>query len=219
MVTKLNEQLVQIPINSHSLEGILSLRNRAQAIVIFAHGSGSSRLSRRNRFVAEVLSGAGVDTLLFDLLTREEDLVYENRFDIELLKNRLRTATKWVQEDARTRGYRIGYFGASTGAAAALWAAAELGGEIGAIVSRGGRPDLARPYLSRVTAPTQLIVGGLDEVVIELNRLAYDLLRCEKDLAIIPGASHLFEEPGKLDQVAQLASAWFRKHLNPAAAK
>lgn len=216
MVTKIHEQLVHIPIDSQSLEGMLSLRNRAQAIVIFAHGSGSSRLSRRNRFVAEVLSGAGVDTLLFDLLTKEEDMVYENRFDIKLLKERLVTATKWVREEPRTKGCRIGYFGASTGAAAALWAAAELGDEIGAVVSRGGRPDLARPYLSRVKAPTELIVGGLDEVVIELNRVAFDLLRCKKDLAIIPGASHLFEEPGKLDEVAQLAAAWFREHLNPA---
>lgn len=216
MVTKIHDQLVHIPIDSQSLEGMLSLRNRAQAIVIFAHGSGSSRLSRRNRFVAEVLSGAGVDTLLFDLLTKEEDMVYENRFDIKLLKERLVTATKWVREEPRTKGYRIGYFGASTGAAAALWAAAELGDEIGAVVSRGGRPDLARPYLSRVKAPTELIVGGLDEVVIELNRVAFDLLRCKKDLAIIPGASHLFEEPGKLDEVAQLAAAWFREHLNPA---
>jgi len=216
MVTKIHEEPVHIPLDSGSLEGILSLRNKAQAIVIFAHGSGSSRLSKRNRYVAEVLSGAGLDTLLFDLLTKEEDLVYENRFDIKLLKDRLILATKWVRENPQTKTFRMGYFGASTGAAAALWAAAELGAKIGAVVSRGGRPDLAKPYLSRIKAPTLLIVGGLDDVVIPLNKMAYDLLAGEKDLAIIPGASHLFEESGKLDEVASLAADWFKKYLQPA---
>jgi len=216
VVTKIHEEEVRIPIDSGYLEGTLSLRNKAQAIVIFAHGSGSSRFSKRNKYVAEVLSGAGVDTLLFDLLTKEEDMVYENRFDIKLLKDRLKAATKWVRENPAIKKFRIGYFGASTGAPAALWAAAELGKDIGAVVSRGGRPDLAKPYLSRVKAPTLLIVGSLDDVVIPLNRMAYELLGGEKELAIIPGASHLFEEPGKLDEVARLAADWFRKHLQPA---
>jgi putative phosphoribosyl transferase len=216
VVTKIHEEEIRIPIDSEFIEGTLSLRNKGQAIVIFAHGSGSSRFSKRNKYVAEVLSSAGVDTLLFDLLTKEEDAVYENRFDIKLLTERLKMATRWVREDPRTKTFRIGYFGASTGAAAALWAAAELGDEIAAIVSRGGRPDLAKPHISRVKAPTLLIVGGLDDVVIELNKMAYALLTGEKDLVIIPGASHLFEEAGKLDEVARFAADWFRKYLQPA---
>ncbi len=210
-------ELITIPAQRAGLEGELILPEKASSVVLFAHGSGSSRFSPRNTYVASVLQQAGIGTLLFDLLTREEDRDYETRFDIGLLTRRLLSAAAWVRQDARTRTLGIGYFGASTGAAAALQAAAETGADISAVVSRGGRPDLAGPAaLTKVTAPTLLIVGGHDEAVIELNREAYALMRCEKELVIIPGATHLFEEPGTLEQAAHAAAGWFTRH--PAAA-
>jgi putative phosphoribosyl transferase len=197
-----------------SLDGELTLPAGTRSIVLFAHGSGSSRFSPRNTYVASVLHQAGIGTLLFDLLTHNEDQNYEMRFDITLLTNRLLEATSWVTQDIRTNTFNIGYFGASTGAAAALQAAAKNGQRISAIVSRGGRPDLAGiSALHKVIAPTLLIVGGNDDVVIELNRTAYEQLGCEKELAIIPGATHLFEEPGTLEKVAQAATKWFLHYL------
>ncbi|MEM4312406.1 MAG: alpha/beta hydrolase [Nitrososphaerales archaeon] len=207
-----NEKLVKIPINSFKLEGILNLPERAKGIVIFAHGSGSSRFSLRNSFVARVLQNANFGTLLFDLLTREEDRIYENRFDINLLTQRLMIATKWVKNYPETKDMKIGYFGASTGAAAALQADAEMC-SASAIVSRGGRPDLAENYLSKVKAPTLLIVGEYDDIVLELNRRAYNKILTEKKLVIIPKATHLFEEPGALEEVARLAREWFSNYL------
>jgi putative phosphoribosyl transferase len=206
---------VRIPVDAVQLEGTLGIPSRAQGVVLFAHGSGSSRFSPRNNFVAEVLRGAGVGTLLIDLLTEEEDTTYETRFDIGLLTERLVAATRWLMKQPETQTLAIGYFGASTGAAAALQAAAQLGRIIGAVVSRGGRPDLARPILSRVQAPTLLIVGGDDLLVIDLNREASDLITAEKELVIVPGASHLFEEPGTLEEVARLAAQWFKRYLSP----
>jgi pimeloyl-ACP methyl ester carboxylesterase len=198
-----------------ALEGDLAVPEHARGIVLFAHGSGSSRRSPRNQFVARVLREAGLGTLLFDLLTQREDAVYETRFNIDLLAQRLAAATAWMTAQPVAASLGVGYFGASTGAAAALIAAAELGPSIGAVVSRGGRPDLAEAALDRVTAPTLLIVGGLDDVVIDLNRQAYAGLRCEKRLVIVPGATHLFEEPGTLDEVARLAAEWFVQWLRP----
>lgn len=209
------EHLVHIPIGSVRLEGALAIPARAMGLVLFAHGSGSSRHSPRNNFVAQVLRSGGLGTLLFDLLTEEEDAVYRTRFDIRLLTERLVEATRWVMDQPEARGLRIGYFGASTGAAAALEAAAILGEKVGAVVSRGGRPDLAQASLPLVSAPTLLIVGGLDHVVIQLNQQAYNQLKAEKELTIIPGATHLFEEPGALEKVAQLALQWFQRHLPP----
>ena len=189
------------------------------ALVLFAHGSGSSRHSPRNQFVARTLNRAGLGTFLFDLLTPEEEAldIYtrEHRFNIGLLAERLVAATKWAPQQEETRDLHIGYFGSSTGGAAALVAAAELPPDIGAVVSRGGRPDLAGDALPRVQAPTLLIVGGNDEVVIDLNEMARDQMRCEVKLEIIPGATHLFEESGTLEQVAKLASDWFSLHLGP----
>ncbi len=208
-----SSHLVHIPADSVFLEGDLDAPRDVQALVIFAHGSGSSRHSRRNIYVAEVLREAGLGTLLFDLLTREEDTIYENRFDIPLLARRLTAATLWIKEQLQPKKLKIGYFGASTGAAAALIASAEPAVEVSAIVSRGGRPDLAEKTLEHVNAPTLLIVGGDDHIVIQLNQLAYKLIKVEKELRIIPGASHLFEEPGALEQVARLAAEWFKKHL------
>ncbi len=207
------DQVVRIPANDINLEGALVIPSRARGIVLFAHGSGSSRHSPRNNFVAQVLHKAGMATLLMDLLSREEDSVYQNRFDIDLLTWRLERATQWVMEQPRSENLVIGYFGASTGAAAALQAAATFGPVIGAVVSRGGRPDLAMPALDRVQSPTLLIVGGLDDVVIDLNRKAYRKLTSEKHLAIVPGATHLFEEPGTLEEAARLAADWFERHL------
>ncbi len=195
------------------LEGLLGVPDGATSLIVFAHGSGSSRLSPRNNHVAEALRGAGHATLLFDLLTEHEARDRACVFDIELLATRLVMATEWVQSDARTRGLQIGYFGASTGAAAALVADSLAGGSAAAVVSRGGRPDLAGDALSRVTAPTRLLVGSLDVGVVELNQAAFESLRCERDLQIVPGASHLFEEPGTLDQVIKLACDWFDRHL------
>ncbi|MEX2164997.1 MAG: alpha/beta family hydrolase [Sulfuricaulis sp.] len=194
-------------------EGMLALPSGAKGIVLFAHGSGSGRLSPRNNYVAGVLREHGVATLLFDLLTEAEDRIYENRFDIDLLTRRLLLATQWAGQQAATRELVIGYFGASTGAAAALKAAANLEPKIRAVVSRGGRPDLALDELPHVQAPTLLIVGGNDTAVIDLNRTAYRELRAEKELKIIPGATHLFEEPGTLEQVATAAARWFERHL------
>ncbi len=211
--TRNSESLVRIPVGSVKLEGTLSIPDGAEALVLFAHGGGSSRLSPRNNYVAQVLRKAGLATLLFDLLTEQEDRIYENRFDIPLIAKRLMSATQWIKTHSETEGMRIGYFGASTGAAAALQAAAEAGQDIGAIVSRGGRPDLAEPYLPSVHAPTLLIVGERDDVVIKLNKEAFQRITAEKDLVIVPGASHLFEEPGKLEDVARLATNWFTKYL------
>jgi len=208
-----SSQLVHIPADSVILEGVLDVPHDAQALVIFAHGSGSSRHSKRNKYVAQVLCKVGLGTLLFDLLTKDEDIIYENRFDIPLLANRLTAATRWIKKQQQTKDLKIGYFGASTGAAAALIAASGPGPEIGAIVSRGGRPDLAEKALKHVKAPTLLIVGGDDYIVIQLNQQAYNVIKAEKELQIIPGASHLFEEPGTLEEVARLAAEWFRKHL------
>lgn len=204
---------VRLTAGTITLEGDMNIPEGAQTIVVFAHGSGSSRLSSRNRFVARVLNDAGIGTLLFDLLTREEDTIYENRFDIDLLTDRLKAATGWLKAQPQTSNLRIGYFGASTGAAAALRAAADLGDEIRAIVSRGGRPDMAGKALELVKIPTLLIVGGNDDVVIEINEKAYRMIKAEKELKIIPGATHLFEEPGTLEEVAEEAAEWFKKHL------
>jgi putative phosphoribosyl transferase len=209
-----HERAVTIPMDAAIHQGVLGVPTAAKGLVLFAHGSGSGRLSPRNNYVARTLRDKGVGTLLFDLLTEAEDRIYDNRFDIDLLTHRLLLATQWVGQQAATRGLKLGYFGASTGAAAALRAAAALGPEIGAVVSRGGRPDLALADLARVQAPTLLIVGGNDAVVIELNRAAYRELCGEKELKIIPGATHLFEEPGTLEQVAEAAADWFRRHLN-----
>lgn len=208
---------VQIPAGRAILSGSLTIPEKAMAVVLFAHGSGSSRHSPRNQLVARTLNIAGLGTLLFDLLTPEEEALdlytREHRFNIGLLAERLVHATNWATQQDRTRDLRIGYFGSSTGGAAALAAAAQLPNETAAVVSRGGRPDLAGNALSRVHAPTLLIVGGNDDTVIELNEMARDQMRCEVRLAIVPGATHLFEEPGALEQVAKLASEWFIAHL------
>jgi dienelactone hydrolase len=207
------DRLTHIPVNGVNLEGALVIPKGAHGIVLFVHGSGSSRYSRRNNFVARMLRNAGFGTLLMDLLTRQEDAFYQTRFDIDLLTWRLERATQWLIEQPETRPLDIGYFGASTGAAAALNAAATLASSIGAVVSRGGRPDLVLPALAHVRAPTLLIVGALDDVVIELNRRAYEKLNGDKRLAVVPGATHLFEEPGTLQEVARLAAAWFQRYL------
>jgi len=207
------EQLVKVELAAVTLEGVLALPERARGVVLFAHGSGSSRLSPRNAYVATVLQQAGLGTLLFDLLTREEDIDYRRRFDIDLLAERMVEATHWLASRPEVQGKGLGYFGASTGAAAALQGAARLGQTVKAVVSRGGRPDLALPFLAMVQAPTLLIVGGLDSDVLELNRQAFARLSAAKELAVVPGASHLFEEPGTLDQVADLAQKWFSRHL------
>ena len=198
------------------LAGDLALPASPLGVVAFAHGSGSSRLSPRNRAVATSLNEAGFATLLFDLLTREEELDRANVFDIPLLATRLVAATQWMRDQPATRELPLGYFGASTGAAAALIAAADLGSGVGAVVSRGGRPDLAAARLDEVVAPTLLIVGGHDPQVLELNRLAQERLRCESDLQVVPGATHLFEEPGAMEAVERLAIDWYARHLAPA---
>src|SRR6267378_1953722 len=211
---------VQIRSGSAVLQGDLSIPAGAQGVVLFAHGSGSSRHSPRNQFVARTIRDAGVGTLLFDLLTAEEEAIDSRtghlRFDIGLLARRLIDATYWLKGEFDY--LRIGYFGSSTGGGAALVAAAELGEVVAAVVSRGGRPDLAGEALPKVKAATLLIVGGLDYPVIEMNKAAFALLRCEKELKIIPGATHLFEEPGTLEEVARLAADWFQRHLRSAKA-
>lgn len=193
--------------------GHLTVPERARGVVIFAHGSGSSRLSPRNRYVATVLNEAGLATVLFDLLTPDEESDRSNVFDIEMLAHRLVGVTRWLRHQPGFARLPVGYFGASTGAGAALWAAAEPDIDIAAVVSRGGRPDLAGPRLESVTAPTLLLVGGDDEVVIQLNCNAQTHLHCENRLAIVPGATHLFEEPGALQAVAREARDWFTRHL------
>ena len=211
------EKLVMLSLEEATLEGNLTLPARAQGLVVFAHGSGSSRLSPRNRYVAGVLQEAGLGTLLFDLLTAREEAIdsitAELRFNIGFLAARLVAATDWVLKNRETSRLHLGYFGASTGAAAALVGAAERPQAIKAVVSRGGRPDLATDSLARVKAPTLLIVGGLDGQVIELNEQALAQLVGVKELAIVPGATHLFEEPGTLPQAARLAASWFNKYL------
>ena len=209
---------VKIPVGHFWLTGDLIVPAGASGVVLFAPGSGSGRNSPRNQFVAGVLREAGVGTLLFDLLTRQEELfdvqTAELRFDICLLVDRLKAATNWVMNDPRTNEVPIGYFGASTGGAAALVAAAEVGDHIKAVVARGGRPDMAGSALPLITAPTLLIVGELDYPVISMNRAALDQLRCEKRLQLVPGATHLFEEPGTFDEVGRLAAKWFAKHFS-----
>ena len=211
-----SEQVVHVPAGRVRLEGALAVPPQADSIIVFAHGSGSSRHSPRNNAVARVFRQAGFGTFLLDLLTAREDASYETRFDIALLTERLSAATLWLRHQPATRQHRVGYFGASTGAAAALDAAAGFTGDVAAVVSRGGRPDLAT-RLSAVTAPTLLIVGSEDYQVLALNRRAFAELSCERDLVIVNGATHLFEEPGALDEVARLATAWFRRYLAPAA--
>jgi len=216
LLTQKISTLESIPAGQMLVEGNLELPANAQSIVLFAHGSGSSRHSKRNTYVARVLQQNGIGTLLMDLLTPEEDAYYPNRFDIPLLTHRLQAATAWIKNDPRTSHLPIGFFGASTGAAAALQAAASYGEEIGAVVSRGGRPDIAGiSSLETVKSPTLLIVGGFDEEVIELNKEAYSFMRCVREISIIPGATHLFTEPGTLEEVAKQAAAWFAKYLVP----
>src|SRR5436853_1602784 len=213
------EKDVRIRSGDMQLQGDLSIPEGAQGVVLFAHGSGSSRHSPRNQFVARTIREAGVGTLLFDLLTRDEEAVDMHtahlRFDIGLLATRLIDATHWIKGEMDY--LNVGYFGSSTGGGAALVAAAQLGDTVGAVVSRGGRPDLAGDALPKVQSPTLLIVGGLDYPVIEMNRAAFARLPCEKEMKIVPGATHLFEEPGTLEQVANLAAEWFQKHLVPTA--
>lgn len=214
---EVEERLVRVPIDSIILEGNLGLPKSPLGVVLFAHGSGSSRHSPRNRYVANVLRKSGLMTLLIDLLTAEEEVADMHtmhlRFDIGLLAKRLVGVTDWLLQNPDTRNLHICYFGASTGAAAALIAATERSDVISAVVSRGGRPDLAGPALHNVKAPTLLIVGGNDFPVIDINKDALEQVRCEKKMVIVPGATHLFEEPGKLEEVARLARDWFVQHL------
>lgn len=215
MITHDVNKEVEIPAGSVILMGNLIIPPQAEAIIVFAHGSGSSRHSSRNKFVAEKLNDSGFATLLFDLLTVGEDHDLSKRFDISLMTRRLVEVTSWLARNEQTRGLDIGFFGASTGAATILEAAAELGEEIKAIVSRGGRPDLAAHKLPMVTSPTLFIVGSLDYEVIQLNELAFNILKSEKEIIIVKDATHLFEEPGKLDEVAVIARSWFHKYLSP----
>lgn len=203
---------IEVSVSGIRLRGVLEAPKGATGLILFSHGSGSSRLSPRNNYVARVLNEAGLATLLFDLLTEEEDAVYENRFNIDVLTERLKTVTKWCQQNSDTSQLKIGYFGASTGAASALKATAILP-EVMAVVSRGGRPDLAGDDLFKVKCPTLLIVGGLDEAVIEMNRAADKKLGGPHKVEIVPGATHLFEEPGTLEKVAELAADWFGRYL------
>lgn len=212
-MTEKHEKLIKIPTDSVELEGILEIPDEAKGLVLFAHGSGSSRFSPRNNFIAQILNKNRFATLLFDLLSEEEDTCYRTRFDIDLLTKRLVAATERVQNFSLTEGLRLGYFGASTGAAAALKAAAIKGSVIGAVVSRGGRADLAKADLERVQSPSLLIVGGNDQPVIELNKLAFSRIKAKKELTIVPGATHLFEEPGALEEVARLSTEWFDQYL------
>jgi putative phosphoribosyl transferase len=217
-VSKKKERVVQIPVDGDFIEGNLNVPSDAKGIVLFAHGSGSSRFSPRNQQVAGVLNNAEIATLLIDLLTSEEEEIDVNtrqyRFDIELLTQRLLSAAEWLKKNPGTKNLSLGLFGSSTGAAAALIAAAKIPRDVGAVVSRGGRPDLAMEYLKVVRAPSLFIVGGRDTVVIDLNKKAIAQVSAEKRLEIVPGATHLFEEPGKLEEVARFATAWFLEHLS-----
>jgi putative phosphoribosyl transferase len=217
MSTKVEEGLVYVNAGRVTLEGNLLIPDGARGVVMFAHGSGSSRFSSRNRHVADVLRQSGLGTLLIDLLTRDEEAIdmrtAQLRFDIPLLADRLVGASAWLAKESETMRMKLGLFGASTGGGAALVAAARAPERIAAVVSRGGRPDLAGPALPAVQAPTLLIVGGDDGPVIEMNREAYDQMVCERRMVIIPGASHLFEEPGALEEVARLAAEWFTRYL------
>ena len=209
------DQPITVKREGLALDGLLGIPPKAVGLVVFAHGSGSGRFSPRNNFVARHLQQGMVATLLIDLLTPDEADDRSKVFDIDLLADRVLLAKAWLEQDTRTKGLGIGYFGASTGAGAALQAAARDPSSVRAVVSRGGRPDLAEPYLPSVTTPALLIIGGDDEPVIEMNRAAYRLLACPKRLVIVPGASHLFEEPGTLEEVAEQALIWFRQHFRP----
>lgn len=209
------EEEADIPCGEVRLRGSLHLPSPCEAVVVFAHGSGSGRHSPRNRYVASVLQDAGLGTLLLDLLTPDEEAVRANVFDIALLAGRLMTASGWLGTRHDTSSSRVGYFGASTGAGAALWAAAEAGARVAAVVSRGGRPDLAGPRLAAVRAPTLLIVGGDDSHVLDLNRQAMARMQAPTRLEVVPGATHLFEEPGTLARAAALAAEWFTQYLLP----
>jgi dienelactone hydrolase len=205
---------IEIRLGTVVLKGNLRLAQNSKGIILFSHGSGSSRLSTRNNYVADILLEKGFSSFLFDLLTKEEDLIYENRFNIELLTERLVSVTKWIKKNPETKKLAIGYFGASTGAASALYAATQKDTNVKVIVSRGGRPDLAMPILNKVNVPTLLLVGGNDHIVLELNKEAQSLINGICELDIVEGASHLFEETGKLDIVANLSSDWFDKYMN-----
>ena len=209
----ITQKEVDIPIGKLTVQGSLVMPKENNGIIIFSHGSGSSRFSTRNKMVAELMHKQNIGTLLFDLLTEEEDQIYENRFNIDLLASRLIETTEWLSEDKETKSLPIGYFGASTGAASALKAAAYFGDFIKAVVSRGGRPDLVLTDLPLITAPTLLIVGSLDIPIIRMNKMAYDKLESVKEMKIVTGATHLFEEPGKLIVVADLAISWFKKYF------
>jgi pimeloyl-ACP methyl ester carboxylesterase len=208
------ENIVYVPVDGVDLEGDLRIPEDASGLVVFAHGSGSSRHSPRNNYVAEVLRDRGLGTFLFDLLTAEEDQYRENRFDIPLLTDRLVTVTDWLEGYDATSGLTPGYFGSSTGAAAALRAAARRGSGVAAVVSRGGRVDMASEHLSDVRAATLFVVGGEDTDVLELNREAFEALDCEKELTVVEGAGHLFEGEGELEEVADVAADWFADHLS-----
>ncbi|WNH13110.1 dienelactone hydrolase family protein [Thalassobellus suaedae] len=209
----MNYKDVNIPIKNITLKGRLRLAENQKGLIVFSHGSGSSRMSSRNNYVADLLLNEGFSSLLFDLLTEAEDTIHENRFNIDLLAERLVEVTQWISKQKDMQNVPIGFFGASTGAASALKATSFLGTSIKAIVSRGGRPDLALPILDKIKSPTLLIVGGKDGVVIDLNKKAYDKLSSIKKIEIIEGATHLFSEPGKLEAVAKLTSNWFNKYL------
>ena len=210
-MSQATEQLVSIPVENVELEGTLAVPGGARGLVIFSHGSGSSRKSPRNNFVAEVIRERGLGTLLFDLLTEEEDRVRENRFDISLLTNRLIGATEWLQTQDATHGLHYGYFGSSTGAASALRAAARRPADIDAVVSRGGRVDMATAVLDEITVPTLFIVGGDDTEVLALNRDVHDRLSCETELHVVPGAGHLFDREDELKEVVDVAADWFER--------
>lgn len=207
------EKLIHIKHQGVVLEGMLKIPQSAQGLVLFVHGSGSSRFSPRNNFVADVLNNAGLATFLIDLLSKDEDDIYQTRFNIDLLTDRLNVVIRWLKNQNNTQHLSLGFFGSSTGAAAALRAASEMGKSIQAVVSRGGRPDLAMNELSNVIAPTLFIVGGNDFGVIELNQEVFIQLTCSKKFEIIPNATHLFEEPGCLEEVARIAKEWFCKYL------
>lgn len=213
MDSSLSFEEIEIPVVDAILKGRLRILEAAKGLVVFSHGSGSSRISKRNNYVADLLREAKFSSLLFDLLTEEEDVIYKNRFQIELLSDRLVQVANWLSEKPGLKELPFGFFGSSTGAASAIKATVELGGKISALVSRGGRPDLALEALEKINCPSLLIVGGNDHDVIELNKIAYTKLRGLKQLEIIPGATHLFSEPGKLEEVAKITINWFNNYL------